>query len=76
MGLSGCQFLSRDTFCRFSELDYVCKITDIDREGEKCNHIIKNENTLELKYRIFCRNSYLQAVCDTPIARIMSCVSS
>ena len=23
-----------------------------------------------------CRNSYLQAVCDTPIARIVGCVSS
>ena len=25
---------------------------------------------------MFCRNSSLQAVCDTPIARITGCVSS
>ena len=36
----------------------------------------KNENTLQLLDRIFCRNSSLQAVCDTPIARITGCVSS
>ena len=38
--------------------------------------IIKNENTLQLWDRRFRRNSSLQAVCDTPIARITSCVSS
>ena len=35
----------------------------------------KNNNTLQLWDRIFCRNSFLQAVCDTPIARITGCVS-
>ena len=39
--------------------------------------MIKNENTLvQLWDRRFCRNSSLQAVCDTPIARITGCVSS
>ena len=41
----------------------------------RCGNII-NENTLQLWDRIFRRNSCLQAVCDTPIARITSCVSS
>ena len=36
---------------------------------------MNNENTLQLWDRIFCRNSSLQAVCDTPIARITGCVS-
>ena len=36
----------------------------------------ENKNTLQLWDRRFCRNSSLQAVCDTPIARITSCVSS
>ena len=36
----------------------------------------KNKNTLQLWDRMLCRNSYLQAVCDTPIARITGCVSS
>ena len=35
-----------------------------------------NLNTLQLGDRIFCRNSSLQDVCDTPIARITDCVSS
>ena len=39
-------------------------------------NIIKNENTLQLWDQRFRRNSSLQAVCDTPIARITSCVSS
>ena len=39
-------------------------------------YIINNGNTLQLWDRIFCRNSSLQAVCDTPIARITGCVSS
>ena len=36
----------------------------------------KNKNTLQLWDRRSCRNSSLQAVCDTPIARITGCVSS
>ena len=36
--------------------------------------IIKKENTLQLWDRRFRRNSSLQAVCDTPIARITSCL--
>ena len=39
-------------------------------------YIIRNENTLQLWDRRFRRNSSLQAVCDPPIARITSCVSS
>ena len=38
--------------------------------------IKKNENTLQLWDRVFRRNSYLQAVCDAPIARITGYVSS
>ena len=37
--------------------------------------IRRNYNTLHLWHRNFCRNSSLQAVCDTPIARITGCVS-
>ena len=36
----------------------------------------QKENTLQLRDRIFCRNSSLQAVCDTQIARITGCVYS
>ena len=36
----------------------------------------KTKNTLQLWHRRFCRNSSLQAVCDTPIARITGCLSS
>ena len=36
----------------------------------------KNKNTLRLSDRRFRRNSSLQAVCDTPIARITGGVSS
>ena len=39
-------------------------------------NITKNENTLQLWDRRFRRNSSLQAVCDAPVARITSCVSS
>ena len=42
----------------------------------KNQYIIKNANTLQLWDRRFRRNSSLQAVCDTPFARITSCVSS
>ena len=35
---------------------------------------MKNENTLQLWDRSLRRNSSMQAVCDTPIARITSCV--
>ena len=40
------------------------------------NKYIIKKNTLQLWDRILCRNSSLQAVCDTPIARITGCVSS
>ena len=35
-----------------------------------------NKNTLQLRDKKFRRNSYLQAVCDTPITRITGYVSS
>ena len=38
-------------------------------------YIIKINNTIQLRDRRFCRNSSLQAVCDTPIARTAGCVS-
>ena len=52
--------------------------------GEFCIHLglirevyyYKKKNTIQLWDRIFCRNSSLQAVFDTPIARITGCVSS
>ena len=48
----------------------------ITAKSHEVPDIIKNENTLQLWDRRFRRNSSLQAVCDTPIARITSCVSS
>ena len=38
--------------------------------------ILKNWNTFHLWDRRFYRNSSLQAMCDTPIARVTGCVSS
>ena len=34
-----------------------------------------DKSKLQLRDRRVCRNSSLQAVCDTPIARITGCVS-
>ena len=39
-------------------------------------YMLQKVYILQLVHRIFCRNSSLQAVCDTPIARITGCVSS
>ena len=36
----------------------------------------ENKNTLQVRDRSFCRNSYLHAVCDTSIARMMDRLSS
>ena len=48
-----------------------------DLEGMHQCIIIKNENTLQLTVRSnILSNSSLQAVCDTPIARITGCVPS
>ena len=48
-----------------------------ERGTAQMNNILILEYTpAELWDRIFCRNSSSQAVCDTPIARITSCVSS
>ena len=59
------------------------EVSDVDHYVKKSfifssltsEYIIKNENTLQLGDRRFRRDSSLQAVCDTPIARITSCVS-
>ena len=55
------------------------QINKFDLRSCRCRRtafIIQNQNTLQLYDRRFCRNSSLQAVCDTPIARITGCVSS
>ena len=55
---------------------YVYKKVTLAFNCGDITYIIKNENTLQLWDRILGRNSSLQAVCDTSIARITSCVSS
>ena len=60
--------------CEFNHSrDVVCENTTW--KPEVWRGIIKNENTFQLWGRRFCRNSSLQAVCDTPIARITGCFS-
>ena len=44
--------------------------------GGRVQYTLRNKITLQLLNRIFCRNSSLQAVCDTLIARMRGCVSS
>ena len=50
------------------------------RQGHKHHKhhiiVIKNKIHSSCEIKDFCRNSSLQAVCDTPIARITGCVSS
>ena len=48
------------------------------RVDQESKHIIKNQNTLHpaVRSKISSKLIFLQAVCDTPIARITSCVSS
>ena len=61
-------------------LRLVCRVSRVNSVTPYIPTIVvilyyyKNENTLQLRDRRFRRNSYLQAVCDTPIARITGCV--
>ena len=55
--------------------DFTCLFCLADARAVSAVMIdYKNINTLQLRDRRFRRNSYLQAVCDAPIARVVECV--
>ena len=61
---------------RIYHLEFELVYLGVYTARRQLSYYYKNKNKLQLGDRIFCRNSSLQAVCDTSIARITGCVST